>query len=121
MRDWILVFFGGMLGALLRFAVQSFTSTNLMLWIVNVIGSLLLGSLNGYYEKNKKVASTKLFFTTGMLGAFTTFSSFSENWFYQLQESIVIGICYGIGMTLISCIAAWIGYSLFRGEKVWNG
>ncbi|WP_449443492.1 fluoride efflux transporter FluC [Ureibacillus acetophenoni] len=61
-------------GATLRFFVQSLFSSFTMLWIVNVVGSFLLGYINGVFNRKKNNAWK--FFLTGMLGAFTTFSTF---------------------------------------------
>ena len=90
-----------------------------MLWIVNVIGSFVLGSLNGYFLKSGK--STILFLTTGMLGSFTTFSTFTGAWYSQLQEHLLFGALYGIVMTITCFTAAYIGYFLNRGKQTWNG
>lgn len=119
MKSWLQVFTGGMVGALLRFIVQTFLSTSIMLWIANILGSFILGSLNGYFER--KESSYKLFFTTGLLGAFTTFSTFSESWFFRMQDNIVVGIIYAIAMTAACFTAAFIGYFLNRGKGQWNG
>ncbi|MFP3917175.1 CrcB family protein [Lysinibacillus telephonicus] len=119
MTNWLQVFIGGMVGAILRFTVQTLTSTSIMLWVVNILGSFILGSLNGYFEK--KESTYKLFFTTGLLGAFTTFSTFSQNWFLFLRDNVIFGIVYGIAMTAVSFIAAFIGYFLNRGKSLWNG
>ncbi len=119
MRNWSQVFIGGMVGALLRFSVQTLTTTTIMLWIVNILGSFILGSLNGRFEK--KESKYRLFFTTGLLGAFTTFSTFSESWFLQLQKNVAIGIVFGIAMTTASFTAAFIGYFMNRGNRLWNG
>ncbi|MFC7684807.1 fluoride efflux transporter FluC [Ureibacillus sp. GCM10028918] len=119
MKNYIQVFLGGMVGSLLRYLVQLYTSTSVMLWIVNIIGSFVLGSLNGYFLKKGKQAN--LFLTTGMLGAFTTFSTFTGNWFNQLQEHFLLGIYYGVAMTLTCFTVAFIGYVLNRGKLAWNG
>ncbi|HWK22371.1 MAG TPA: CrcB family protein [Ureibacillus sp.] len=119
MRIGIHVFLGGMVGSFLRYLIQLYTSTSVMLWIVNIIGSFVLGSLNGYFLK--KASPPKLFLTTGMLGAFTTFSTFSSNWFTNLQDHFLVGITYGLGMTLACFVAAFIGYFLNRGKQTWNG
>jgi len=119
LQNGIQVFLGGMIGSLLRYIIQLYTSTSIMLWFVNIIGSFALGSLNGYFiRKNQPV---KLFLTTGMLGAFTTFSTFTGNWFSELQEHFLLGICYGLAMTLACFTAAFIGYFLNRGKQRWNG
>ncbi|MCM3389260.1 fluoride efflux transporter FluC [Ureibacillus chungkukjangi] len=119
MQNLIQVFLGGMLGSALRYLVQLYTNTSIMLWIVNILGSLILGSLNGYFLKNEKPSN--LFLTTGMLGAFTTFSTFTGNWFSLLQENLLSGIVYGLVMTLLCFIAALLGYILNRGKQAWNG
>ncbi|CAM5203738.1 Fluoride-specific ion channel FluC OS=Ureibacillus acetophenoni OX=614649 GN=fluC PE=3 SV=1 [Ureibacillus acetophenoni] len=115
MGNWFYVFLGGMTGATLRFFVQSLFSSFTMLWIVNVVGSFLLGYINGVFNRKKNDA-WKLFLTTGMLGAFTTFSTFSEGFFRLLRESLVEGLLFGVGMTLCCVISAWIGFRIVRGE-----
>lgn len=119
MRNGIQVFLGGMVGCCLRYLIQLYTSTSLMLWFANIIGSFALGSLNGYFLKKDQPA--KLFLTTGMLGAFTTFSTFTGNWFNQLQDHFLIGIIYGLVMALACITAAFVGYILNRGKQTWNG
>ncbi|MDN4493412.1 fluoride efflux transporter FluC [Ureibacillus aquaedulcis] len=119
MKNGLHVFFGGMLGSLLRYIVQLYTSTSVMLWIVNLIGSFVLGSLNGFFLRNDKPA--KLFLTTGMLGAFTTFSTFTGHWFTRLQEHFLLGVLYALAMTFLCFAAAYFGYFLNRGKQTWNG
>ncbi|KGR74681.1 fluoride efflux transporter FluC [Ureibacillus sinduriensis] len=119
MKKGIQVFMGGMAGSLLRYIIQVYTSTSMMLWFVNIIGSFVLGSLNGYYLKTEKQAN--LLLTTGMLGAFTTFSTFTESWFYKLQERFLFGMVYAVAMTSACFVAAYFGYSLNRGKNRWNG
>nr|WP_106779750.1 CrcB family protein [Lysinibacillus timonensis] len=120
MINWIQVLLGGMTGAVLRFIVQSLFTTTFMLWFVNILGSFLLGSFTGFYER-RKFETLKLYFTTGLLGAFTTFSTFSEQWFSILRDDVFIGLIFGIVMTVTCVLAAMIGYRLFRGDFRWNG
>ncbi len=65
----------------------------------------------------KENAALKLFLTTGMLGAFTTFSSFSEGWFRLLKENFLVGLSFGVFMTACCFLSAFLGFRLFRGEK----
>ncbi|MEL3961578.1 CrcB family protein [Lysinibacillus endophyticus] len=115
MQNIIQVFFGGMIGAIIRYEIQLVVGTTVMLWIVNVLGSFILGCLNGFFEK--KESKLKLFFTTGMLGTFTTFSTFSETSFNMLLEESFRGTAYIFGMTLASVSAAFIGYLLVRRKE----
>lgn len=117
MKNYTFVFLGGMVGASLRYLVQSLTNTFIMLWIVNLIGSFLLGSINGVFSKKKNKEALKLFFTTGLLGAFTTFSTFSEEWFFLLSENLVVGVLFGAIMTVSCLILAFLGYRIVQGER----
>lgn len=106
---------GGATGATLRFLVQSLTNTYTMLWIVNIIGSFVIGCLNGLFTRKDNEA-LRLFLTTGMLGAFTTFSTFSEMWFHILKVNLIEGILFGIVMTASCLISAFLGYRIVRGD-----
>ena len=75
-----LVALGGAIGAVLRFGIGNIIESSefpLSTILVNVSGSFILGMLvvmainNGYSEE------LMLFFGTGLLGAFTTMSTFS--------------------------------------------
>lgn len=44
----------------------------------NLIGCLLIGVLWGYFEKNSLSNEFRLFLFTGLLGGFTTFSTFAR-------------------------------------------
>lgn len=82
---YLLVFIGGGLGSVLRFA----TYHAARLWLppgfpwgtlaVNVIGGLAAGGLAGWILARSVGGSdsTSLFLMTGLLGGFTTFSAFS--------------------------------------------
>jgi len=79
----VMVAVGGALGAVARYGlggwVQGFVSTSFPLGTlaVNVIGSFLLG-LSFYLMESLAVsAETRAMVTIGILGAFTTFSTFS--------------------------------------------
>ena len=80
---WLYVALGGGLGALLRYGlsgwVQGWTAGPFP-WgtmTVNVIGSLLLGFTVVWLETAATPAEWRQFATIGLLGAFTTFSTFS--------------------------------------------
>jgi CrcB protein len=81
---YLIVFVGGGLGAALRHGVNvgaarllgtAFPYGTLA---VNVTGSLLMGLLAGWFAfKGDASQHWRLFLTTGVLGGYTTFSSFS--------------------------------------------
>ena len=84
--------------------------------IVNVLGSLLMGLLAGYFAFRTGIPQhVRLFLTTGVLGGFTTFSAFS------LDAALLMGrhaywsaAAYMAGSVLLSLLALFAGLSLFR-------
>ena len=83
MSGFLLVFFGGGLGAAIRHGVN-LTIARLIGSAVpatifeNVTGSLVMGLLAGYFAfKSGAPQSVRLFLTTGVLGGYTRFSTFS--------------------------------------------
>ncbi|MGX6444124.1 fluoride efflux transporter CrcB [Neobacillus sp. K501] len=73
----------GMIGSLLRYSIAIMTihiwnpAFPLATLLVNLIGSFLLGWCSSYFQKLKKVpANIKTAITTGIIGSFTTFSTF---------------------------------------------
>lgn len=86
MIQTLLVFLGGGLGAASRHGVNVLSARLLgtdLPWgtfIVNVVGSTLMGLLVGYLAFRATggwTQHTRLLLTTGFLGGFTTFSAFS--------------------------------------------
>ena len=115
MKNFLLVGIGGMSGALLRYSVMLTAPDMLVLWLENGIGSLVLGWLTGRAVATGKTAS--ILWTTGVLGSFTTFSTFSAEWLGLMQENMIGAIFYGLGMTLICFLAAALGFKVGGGSK----
>ncbi len=110
MKNSILVGTGGMLGAGLRYTIMITIPDILFLWGINGVGSFILGWLAGRANATGKASS--LLWTTGVLGSFTTFSTFSAEWLILLEENIIFSSMYGVGMTLFCFMAAAIGLQL---------
>ena len=113
--------FGGALGALGRY----FVSTQVSSWLgvpwgtftVNVVGSFILGAL---YEAGTLVwqpsAELKAFLTIGMLGAFTTFSTFSMDVVLLMGRGAwVTAGGYAFGSLFLSVLGLMAGIILVRG------
>ena len=111
MKRMLAVGTGGMIGTLLRAGIYTAIASGWELWLVNLLGSFLLGI--AAMRLNGKSAELRLFVSTGLLGSFTTFSAFSSEWFHHLETSAVTGILFGVSMTLISIAAAACG--------IWTG
>jgi CrcB protein len=81
---YVIVFLGGGVGAALRHGVNVVAARLLgtafpyATTIENVSGSLLMGLLAGYFAFRGGISQHwQLFLTTGILGGYTTFSTFS--------------------------------------------
>ena len=84
---------GGALGALLRYGTYLGTARvfgegfNSGTFVVNVVGSFALGVALAYFGARPVSETTRLFVTVGLLGAFTTFSTFSMEAVSFLQDA----------------------------------
>jgi len=104
-------FIGGASRYLVTLAIQNkFLSTYPFgTFAVNVIGCFLIGIVYGLSEKGNVNVEWRLFLATGILGGFTTFSSFSNEtvsmlrdaqyWqaFFYVASSIIIGLAATFG------------------------
>lgn len=113
MKRMMAVGLGGMAGSLLRAWIYAAVPGTFSLWVVNIIGSFLIGL--AVMKLKGKSAEMRLFISTGLLGSFTTFSAFSNDWFQALEESVITGAIYGLAMTGSAVAAA--GAGLWLGRK----
>ena len=109
-----LVAVGGAVGASLRYSVQSSfepDSGPYAIAGVNLLGSLLLGSIFGAIAAGTSLSDgTMAVFATGALGSFTTMSAFAMDYLELSEESNSTAIAYAL-VTIIGSIGlAWIGY-----------
>jgi len=102
---------GGAAGAILRYLVVALASQlghsfPLGTLIVNITGSLLIGLFAGFTLTHVDSAQDlKLFFQTGLLGAFTTFSAFSLDTLMLWQQGLWRLAVLSIVFNLVLCLA----------------
>ena len=108
---YILIAFGGAIGALLRVVISeslykvSFFSIPLGIISVNIIGCFLVGIF--YDSLSDKF---HVFIVLGFLGAFTTFSAFSRETLELLNKGeIVLAFLYVLISVLLCLLSTWIG------------
>ena len=77
MNSYFAVAIGGAVGATLRFVVSEWAGTPQATLIVNAVGSLLLGICMAALANEMISKEMTLLLGTGILGAFTTMSTFS--------------------------------------------
>ena len=111
---------GGFVGAILRFLisgwVQKLSPTLFPVGTlsVNVIGSFLIGFLALYFE-SVVAPQQKALVITGMLGALTTFSTFSLETVTMLQGGLWGRVTMNITLNVFLCVVATLlGMMLFR-------
>lgn len=95
----LLVGVGGFFGAIVRFAIsESINRIPVMKFpvatlVVNLVGSFLLGILIGSHFNDLFM----LFFSTGFLGSFTTFSTFAlESVQLYIEKQRVVALLYQV-------------------------
>ncbi len=113
---------GGFLGAILRYLLSGWvyrlTGSTLPYGTlaVNVIGSFILGGF--LYLSGQRLALDPMwrsFIAVGMMGALTTFSTFSWETFQYLQDGQMLLAGLNIVLNvLLTLIAVWAGISLAR-------
>jgi fluoride exporter len=122
MTRLLLVCLGGALGSGARYLVAVWAAAALGAGfpfgtlIVNVLGSFLLAFLMHSGTSTQLLsADVRLMLTTGVMGGFTTYSTFNQETTGYLREGIwTIGFA-NIAATLIGCLAAgFAGLALAR-------
>jgi CrcB protein len=122
MNQVIAVAVGGALGSVLRFWVSTgvygvfgrgFPYGTL---VVNVLGSLAMGLLFVFLvERVSDNAVLRAGILIGLLGGFTTFSSFSIETFNLIEQGAVLKAAANMAVSLFVCLgAAWLGVILAR-------
>ena len=82
---------------------------------MNLIGCLLIGIVFGIAEKGNLSPEMRLFFATGLLGGFTTFSAFSSETVALINSAqFNYAITYVLASVLIGFIATFLGVILTR-------
>ncbi len=115
-QNFLWVGAGGFLGSIARFGMSLGLRSFVPAWplatlFVNVLGSFAIGYLAGNAEKYSTPAL--LFLSVGVLGGFTTFSTFSLETLELIRHHQVVPAVANILMNVFLGLAAvWFGRSL---------
>lgn len=119
---WILVGAGGAIGAIARHGLNGLllrlgpvTPFPYGIFVVNVVGSLAIGLLAGLATSTRFNVSddARLFLAVGVLGGFTTFSSFSFDTLTLVRDGHVgLALANAVGQVVLSLVAVAVGYRL---------
>ena len=122
MQAWLVVAAGGMIGAVLRHGVNvaamklAGPGFPLGTMTVNVVGSFAMGALVAAMALSWNVGQeARLFLAVGLLGSFTTFSTFSLD-VYTLYERQAYGslVFYALGSFGLSLLGLVLGLMVVR-------
>lgn len=82
---------------------------------INITGSLLMGLLIGWLARSGGSDTTRLFLGVGILGGFTTFSSFSlEYWTLFERGQIAQAAAYVLASVIVGIAACGLGMLAMR-------
>lgn len=111
------VAFGGGLGALLRYLIFFYferAHKSVFPWptlIVNLAGALLIGFLWGYFDKVYVSPGIRMFIFIGILGSFTTFSTFAFDILSMIHDGHFKNmIVYLLASNILGVGLAFLGY-----------
>jgi CrcB protein len=120
--NYVAVAAGAMLGANLRYVVGNWAADR---WgvdfpygtlMVNVSGAFAVGILLSFLAERVGVSPLwRLFFATGFLGGYTTFSSYAWETLTLAEEGAWLraGV-YVVGSNLLGFVGVWLGWVLAR-------
>jgi CrcB protein len=120
--SYLLVFFGGGLGATLRHVINMMSARWLGVafpygtFIINITGSLVMGLIAGYLSfKGEAAQPWRLFLMTGILGGYTTFSAYSlDSVLLYERGEIGLAVFYVVGSVVIAIAGLIAGLALMR-------
>ena len=101
-----LVALGGAFGAALRYAVSEFLTSDTFPYAtlsVNLVGSFLLGILTVGLAQNLLTSNMALLLGTGVLGAFTTMSTFSVETIQMFDQGDTASAMVYVLITMMLC------------------
>ncbi len=120
MDRYLMVLVGGGAGALARYVLGTEIAARvggrfpLGTLVINVTGSFLIGLLMTLFtERFQPHPNWRLLLVVGVLGGYTTFSTFEYETFRAVQEgSKWIGMLNAVGSVVLGYIAVWLGAAI---------
>lgn len=118
MTDILLVGIGGFIGSVLRYLLSGYVQHSvkglnfpLGTLIVNVIGCFVIGILASLGEARGLFTNgSRAFVFIGILGGFTTFSSFANETLNLIRDDHMMNALVNIGTSVIlGLLAVWLG------------
>jgi crcB protein len=110
-------FIGGFSRYLLSLFIQAKATSPFPLHtlIINVTGCFLIGIVFGFFDRGQISQEWKLFFATGILGGFTTFSAFSIETLTLFREGYIgYALLYIFASVFLGLLLTYLAYQLVK-------
>jgi len=122
MQRTIFIALAGLIGTLIRYWLAGFVVRQYgenFPWgtlIVNLIGSFLAGALYYLAEERLLISPTvRAVILTGLIGGFTTFSSYGLQTFTLLRNGqIGLATLNVVVSNVLGLLMVWVGYDVFK-------
>ncbi len=119
-NSMLAVMLGGGMGAALRYIVASYVARfhngpfPLGTFLINVTGSFMIGLLMTFFVYRSDLnPAWRLFLVTGVLGGYTTFSSFEWETLTALKTGAWLAAMLNVVLSVaLGFIGAWVGAAL---------
>lgn len=118
MIKFLLIAFGGGLGASMRFVINDVVKTSLFsfpsgILVINFVGCFLIGIAMAQITDLK--SNLYYFLIIGFLGSFTTMSAFSQQTIEMLYNGKDFNALIYVVISIASCLmGTYLAYSLFK-------
>jgi CrcB protein len=121
MKELLLVAGGGAIGAAARFLLSGAVTQLVPAFrfpvatcVVNLLGCFLVGVLLGIHERTVTMSQeARLFLVTGMLGGFTTFSTFGAESLQLVQRHDWIALVGYLAISVVlGILLVWGGWEI---------
>lgn len=117
----LLIALGGAIGSVCRYGLGGLAYRllgSVFPWgtlAVNLAGSLIIGFLWAVFERGAIGPNLRLFLFIGILGGFTTFSSYTLETFSLFRENETqLAITNMLVSNIVGVAAVFIGFAIFR-------
>jgi fluoride exporter len=121
MKIILFVGLGSFIGGISRYLVSLFIQNKVLSTFpygtlaVNIIGCFLIGIIYGFSDRGNMNAEWRIFLATGIMGGFTTFSSFSNETVSMLRDAQYLqAFSYVAFSVIIGLAATFAGISLIK-------
>lgn len=119
---------GGAIGTILRYLVGgldyrfSIGFLPISTLVVNITGSLIIGFLWGIFERLAIAPNIRMFVLVGVLGGYTTFSTFSLETFNLMRDgeyriaimNVIFSVVFGIGAVFFGYFVSKMLLNLYK-------